>query len=328
MKVLPNRRGAGMKQRSSGSIVQAPSAPPLAVCLALMVGLGPGSWDDARAAQAGWLDCMIQPNQIVQVGVPASGVVERLMVDRGDRVSRGQVLAQMSAGVEKAALAVAREKATQQAELSVADSAQAFARRELARASELQEQEFVSKTYLDKSRVELEVARGRSDQAQERRRLAQRELELAQAQLSQRTVRAPLDAVVMERLVSAGEFVDQKPILRLAELDPLRVEVLVPASAFGRVAVGARARIGTDLAAHSALEGVVRTVDGLIDAASNTFRVRLELANPGSTIPAGLRCRVDLGLGDPPAAATAATAATAPRPTGLGAAAVPALRER
>ena len=249
----------------------------------------------ASAADVAWLDCMIQPNQIVQVGVAAPGVVERMMVDRGEIVTRGQVLAQLGAGVERAALAVAREKATQQADVTVADSAQAFARRELARASELHEQDFVSKTFLDKSRVELEVARGRSDQALERRRLAQRELELANAQLSLRTVRAPIDGVVIERLSSAGEFVDQKPILRLAELDPLRVEVLVPASAFGRIKVGSTARITTDLADQREHTAVVRTVDRLIDAASNTFRVRLELANPGASIPAGLRCRADLG---------------------------------
>ena len=41
---------------------------------------------------------------------------------------------------------------------------------------------------------------------------------------------------------------------------------------------------------------VVKTVDRVIDAATNTFRVRLELPNPGGALPAGLRCKVDLGL--------------------------------
>ena len=56
----------------------------------------------------------------------------------------------------------------------------------------------------------------------------------------------------------------------------------------------------------------VKTVDRVIDAASNTFRVRLELPNPNGALPAGLRCKVDLGLKLPEAPArSAATGATA-----------------
>ncbi len=243
------------------------------------------------------LDCMIQPNQLVQIGVPAPGVIDRIQVDRGDLVTKGQIVAQLNASVERAALAVARERAAQQAERSVAESSQAFAHRELQRANELREQEFVSQTYLDKSRVELEMASGRSGQAHERQRLARREVDLAAAQLEQRTIRSPIEGVVVERYLSPGEFVDQKPVLRLAELDPLRVDVLVPAANFGLVEVGSRARVTTDIGGHRELIAEVRTVDRLIDAASNTFRVRMELKNPGAKIPAGLRCKADLGLG-------------------------------
>jgi multidrug efflux pump subunit AcrA (membrane-fusion protein) len=56
-----------------------------------------------------------------------------------------------------------------------------------------------------------------------------------------------------------------------------------------------------ELFARQEHEAVVRTVDRVIDAASNTFRVRLELPNPGGSLPAGLRCRVDLGIALPAA---------------------------
>ena len=46
----------------------------------------------------------------------------------------------------------------------------------------------------------------------------------------------------------------------------------------------------------------LKTVDRVIDAASNTFRVRLELRNPGGALPACLRCKVNLGLNLPEAA--------------------------
>jgi RND family efflux transporter MFP subunit len=262
------------------------------------------------------LDCMIQPHQIVQIGSAAPGVIERILVDRGDLVKTGQPLVQLQAGVERAALAVARERALQQGEMTVATGSADLAQRELQRAKELHEQNFVSQTYLDKQRAEAQVAGGRTDQAAERRKLSQREVELAAAQLAQRSINAPIAGVVVERFMSPGEFVDQKPILRIAAIDPLRVDVLVPAVAFGQVEVGMKGAVMPELLQKREHLAVVKTVDRVIDAATTTFRVRLELPNPGGTLPAGLRCKVDLGL-KLPGAAPASPAAAAVLPQGV-----------
>lgn len=274
---------------------------------ALLTLLGSAA-QPAAAAGSRALDCMIQPHLVVQVGSGVPGLIESIAVDRGDRVERGQALVQLVARVERAALAVARERAAQQGEVAVARSSRELAERELERARELHAQNFVSQTYLDKARAEARVAGGRNESAQERRSLAAREVELAAAQLAQRTIRSPIDGVVIERFMAPGEFVDQKPMLRIAAVDPLRVDVLVPASAFGQIAPGQRASVVPELLSRSAHEAVVRTVDRVVDAATNTFRVRLELPNPGAALPAGLRCKVDLGLQLPDPAAAAAAA--------------------
>lgn len=255
------------------------------------------------------LDCMIQPHQIVQVGTAVPGVIEQLTVERGDFVTRGQVVAQLNAGVERAQLTVARERAAQVGEVQAAVGSRELADRELVRAKDLHGQEFVSGAYLDKARAEAEVASGRTVQAEERRRQASREVELAAAQLAQRTIRSPIDGVVVERYLSPGEYVDQKPVVRIASIDPLRVDVLVPAAAFGRVQVGDRGVVVPELFNQLKHEATVSVVDRVIDAASNTFRVRLELPNPGRQLPAGLRCKVDLG------ASLLASANSAPAPS-------------
>ncbi len=156
------------------------------------------------------------------------------------------------------------------------------------------------------------MAGGRTDQAQERRKLATRELELAAAQLELRTIRAPVSGVVVERFMSPGEYVEQKPILRLASIDPLRVDVLVPAVAFGQVEPGMKGSVVPELLKTGQHMAVVKSVDRVIDAASNTFRVRLELPNPDAAIPAGLRCKVDLGLKLPTTAAPVRSTSVAP----------------
>jgi multidrug efflux pump subunit AcrA (membrane-fusion protein) len=61
------------------------------------------------------------------------------------------------------------------------------------------------------------------------------------------------------------------------------------------------------------MSATITLVDKVIDAASNTFRVRLQLSNPGQALPAGLRCKIDFSNG----ADAAATASTTP-PAGAG----------
>ena len=281
----------------------------------------------ASASPAG-LDCMIQPHLVVQVGTAAPGVIQSVRVDRGDLVRKGQPVVLMKSDVERAALAVARERASQVGELRSARGATDLAEREAQRAAQLVDENFVSRTYFDRQRAEVQVAAGRGEQAQERIRLAQREVDLAAAQLSQRTVVSPIDGVVVERFVAPGEYVEQKPVLRIAAVDPLRVDVLVPAAQFGRVAVGSRAQVVPDLLDRRAHTATVTSVDRVVDAASNTFRVRLELPNPGGALPPGLRCKADLAMAAVPSTATSAAPGTrgevAPAPAVTPPAPVPA----
>ncbi|MGH1357921.1 MAG: efflux RND transporter periplasmic adaptor subunit [Burkholderiaceae bacterium] len=260
------------------------------ISLMLSGGLGHASEPRSR------LDCMIQPHQDVQLGSASPGVIAEILVERGEVVQKGQVLARLQASVERAALAVARERAAQVGEVAVAKSSKTLAARELERASELFGQQYVSRTYLDKQRAQAQAAAGRSTQAGENRRLARRQVELARTRLAQRTIRAPFDGVIVEQFMSAGEFVDQKPVMRLASVHPLRVDVLVPARRFGQIRPGMSGTVFPEMLTASSREATVKTVDRVIDAASNTFRVRLELENEDQSVPPGLRCEVDLGL--------------------------------
>ena len=73
---------------------------------------------------------MIQPSQVVPVGTAVPGVVESISVERGDVVTHGQIVMQLRASVERASLAVARERATQMGETVVAKGTQELAQRE------------------------------------------------------------------------------------------------------------------------------------------------------------------------------------------------------
>jgi membrane fusion protein (multidrug efflux system) len=85
--------------------------------------------------------------------------------------------------------------------------------------------------------------------------------------------------------------------MKLAQIDPLRVEVFAPVELFGKIAIGMQAEVRPEEAMGGVHTATVTVVDRLIDAASATFGVRLELPNPELAVPAGLRCRVRFPVG-------------------------------
>jgi RND family efflux transporter MFP subunit len=268
----------------------------------------------AVAAQA--LGCLIEPFRVSDVGSPVIGVIGSTLVDRGDRVAAGQVLATLRSEVERQSVAVASSKAQAQGELRAAEANAELARQKLARAVDLANQQFISSQALEQARAEAKVAENRLAQAREQRDVFAREHELAQAQLGQRTIRSPISGVVVDRYLSTGERVEEKPIYRIAVVDPLRVEVVLPAAMYPNVRKGMELAVTPDFPAAQPRLAKVTLVDRVIDGASNTFRVRLELPNADHALPAGLRCKAALAAqGAPPSPATPPPARPAPTPT-------------
>ena len=264
------------------------------------------------------LGCLIEPFQVAEVGSPVIGVIASLYVERGDVVRRGQALAELRADVERASVSVAASRAAANAEVEAAAANALLARQKLNRSEDLVARQFLAPQALDQARAEARVADERLAQTREARRTAEREHALAQAQLGLRTIRAPSDGVIADRYLAVGERVEEKPMFRVAVVDPLRVEVVLPAALFGSVAPGATVSVTPELPGAAPRDARVAVVDKLVDGASNTFRVRLTLPNPGGKLPAGLRCKADLGIAVAGAAsgATGKTAPPAERPRG------------
>jgi RND family efflux transporter MFP subunit len=247
----------------------------------------------AAVVRAEPLGCLIQPFQEAEVGTQVVGVLDSVLVERGDFVKKGQPLAQLNSDVERAAVASAKVRAESYAELQAAASNHDFAQKKRVRTQDLYRKSFVSQQVKDQAITEAEVAEMRLKQARESQRQAKHELALASAQMAQRTIRSPLSGVVVERYLSEGERVEEKPVVKVAAIDPLRVEVIVPATYFSRIKPGMVGTVKPDMAEADPRTATVIVVDRVIDAASNSFRVRLELPNPDNALPPGLRCKVD-----------------------------------
>jgi RND family efflux transporter MFP subunit len=250
-------------------------------------------------------DGLIEPYAVVDVGSPAEGIVETITVDRSSPVQAGQTLVELESSVETRAVAKAEAAAAFDGDIGLQQTQLAFAKRNHDRVRALAA---VSKHDKDQAATDVALTRYRLEKAREHRALAQLELAKARAILARRTIKSPISGVVVERHVSPGEYVNTQPLLRVAQTDPLRVEVIVPARIFGRITPGMRAAIVPELSVYGEHTATVTLVDQVIDAASSTFGVRLELPNAESRIPSGLKCVVRFDL-DPPSEALAQASA-------------------
>lgn len=211
------------------------------------------------------MECMLEPHLISNIGSPVEGVLSQVNVDRGDYVSKGQIVARLNSDVEKAT--VDWRKAQED-----------FGKRKVQRNEDLYKKQLISTSEKD----ELET----------QTRIAGLELKEKQEILNQRTIRSPLNGVVVERFLVPGERVAQEKILKIAQIDPLNVEVIAPVEMFGKIKMGMSADVNLTPLLNGKYKAKVVVVDKVIDAASGTFGVRLNLSNPGNKIPAGIKCRL------------------------------------
>ena len=286
------RRGGNRSGTTRGGPARAIAL--VAACAAAGGSLGAAGTAraDADGAPDAAHDCLIEPMSVADVGSPVQGILAELLVDRGETVARGQPIALLESGIEAAAVEHAEARAAMRSEIAAREADLELATLELARVEDLHRQDLVPAQQRDEARARRRVASAALVQALENRQLLQLELRRAQRLLDQRTLRSPIDGVVVERRAFPGEFVYDNPIATIARIDPLRVEVVLPARLFGTIAPGEAARVFPELDAGGELIATVDVVDALLDTGSGTFGVRLVLANADLAIPGGQRCRV------------------------------------
>ena len=264
------------------------------------------------------LDCVIEPYEIIEVSSAAEGVIERVHVERNDLVTRGQVLAELESEVEKASLAYAELNAALESEIRLRRASLDFDQRNQERVETLYTQNAIPLHHKDEADTDAAKSRWLLTKAEDDKRLAALEYARARAVVKRKTVRSPISGVVIARHKSTGEYIEDQPIVTVAQLHPLRVEVIAPVELFGAIENGMQAEIVPELAMADRLTATVMSVDRVVDGASGTFDVRLELPNPDYAIPSGLKCQIeftgDVALPAAPAADEPAPVLPAPQP--------------
>lgn len=210
-------------------------------------------------------DGLIEPKELVEFSSHVPGILEKVEVERGSWVKRGQVLARLKSGVVEAQVKLAKARVE-------------FGKRKSVRNEQLYKKQLIS--VHDKDGLETEI------------QLAELELSVSRERLNLLTIRSTINGVVVERQGSPGEYVGEEPFLSVAQINPLLVELVVPVEYFGAIKKGSSAEVILAEPIGGRYPAKVVIVDQVIDAASDTFGVRLELPNPELKLPAGIKCKV------------------------------------
>jgi multidrug efflux pump subunit AcrA (membrane-fusion protein) len=164
------------------------------------------------------------------------------------------------------------------------------------RTKQLRRNDNIALSAADEAETAARIAEIDLEESEVNFQLARLELARAVDILNQRTIRSPINGVVVERKLGPGEYAfDQAHLVTVSQIDPLNVEVYVPLSQFGKIRVGAPAQVFPEDPVGGSHAAIVTIVDHVFDAASGTIGIRLELPNPDYAVPAGLKCQVRFG---------------------------------
>jgi RND family efflux transporter MFP subunit len=246
---------------------------------------------------AAGFDCLIEPVQVIEVRTAVEGLITQVHAQRGDLVRKGQPLVELQSGSERTAVDSARYRAQMEGQIASARNRVDYATKKLARASDLHLQNYTSAQSRDEAEAERRLAESELQAAMENRELAKIEHRRAIEMLALRTVQSPFNGIVVDRLLNPGDLSEagsgRKAVLKIAQIDPLKVDIVLPVALFGLVKVGAAASVEPK-GLNGRYAARVNVVDKVMDAASGTFVARLELPNPKHTIPGGVRCFAEI----------------------------------
>jgi RND family efflux transporter MFP subunit len=236
------------------------------------------------------LDCLVKPEMYIDISSPVGGILEAVLVKKTDTITKGQVLAQLNASVEQARVDVAQQEALMDNQVYAKIVKRAYAIRKAKRIAGLFKENASSAQEQDDAATEVIIAKTDLAQAKLDRTKNKLKLALAQAELKQKTILSAFDGIVVERYLMPGESVQNQPILQIAKIDPLLVEAVASAELFGKIKVGMTVKIKPNFPVNSTYKAKVSAVDRIIDAASGSFTIRLELPNPDDKLVGGTKC--------------------------------------
>ena len=210
----------------------------------------------------------LEAEEEATVMAKTAGVIEQILVEEGQRVSAGQVLARLE--TERLKFEVARAKAE-------ADKAQ----ENFERNTRVFEKNLISKEIYDQSRFALDSARAAWD--------------LAKLTLQESQITAPISGVVSARFIKVGNQIQPGvQAFRITQMDTLHAQIYVPERDIHKLAPKQTATMAVDAWPDKVFTGSILRVNPVVDASTGTVKVTVAMAHGQPELKPGMFGRVEI----------------------------------
>ncbi len=255
----------------------------LILVLSLLPALGSYAWG---------AEGFLEPFARVNLNFPTRGILARLYVHEGQRVKKGQVVAELDSRLLQAALAEARKVMHFHGKIDSAQALLSLRRSRLDSLEALMKSGNARRRELERARTDLAMAQAGLLMAREESQVNALEYRKTLARIEEKKLRSPIRGVVTRVYKQAAELVgglESQPLMTVVQLDPLKaVFHLAPQKA---ALLKPGRNITLAVAGNSApVSGKVKFISPVIDPESGTVRVTLEVPNPRRSLLSGARC--------------------------------------
>jgi membrane fusion protein, multidrug efflux system len=229
---------------------------------------------EAGTVETGSIDLVIpavgtlRSNESVEVAPELPGRLAEILVQEGQKIAQGDVIARLDQSVYRA-------------ELMQAQSGLELAKADVDRYKKMRAGEVASEQAMQRAVAALNENLAR--------------IALAQANLAKSELKAPFEGVLGLRRVSLGDYLDSGDvIINLEQVDPLKVDFRVPEIYFTTVKLGQTIKLTVDALPGETFEGTIYAMDPLIDAGGRSIVLRARVPNGDDRLRPGLFARVSL----------------------------------
>jgi RND family efflux transporter MFP subunit len=241
----------------------------------------------------------LKPKEMVDVTAKATGRLDKTHFRIGDLVRQGDLIAELEDGEV--------EQRVRRAEAAIAVNAASVAQRQaelgnveanLQRASQLFSEGLMAPQEYDQQKTGLAMVQAQVQLAEAQKQQSEAELRELNIQLAQTKVYAPMNGVIAVRYVDEGAVISpSQPIVRIVNLATMVSQGNVPERNIGKLRVGNTAEVRVDALPEKVFYGRVSRIAPVLDAATRSAVIEIDIANPDRTLKAEMFARINLDLG-------------------------------
>jgi len=245
------------------------------------------------------IEAVTKPSADIELSFVRGGKVAEVLVKEGDVVKEGQLLASQDDKVEQIQLLQLKAKAVNRTRIEAAAAELLQKEEDLKKIEGAKKKGAATDWEVEHARLNVRIARLSLQLAKFEHEQDGKKYEEFKADIERMRLTSPINGLVEEVVIEPGESAQpMKAALRVVKIDPLWIDAIAPLSLAKDLKPGEAAFvIFPDHGAQGVgkkIEGRINFVSAVSKAASDTLRVRVEMANPQRR-PAGERVDVSFG---------------------------------